>query len=105
MVFHLMDSRHGPLEQDLNIMELMQKLPPHARYVAVLTKADKNNGKISMEVVHQVREALDRNGLGETPVVITSAVNRLGRDDMWRYLSLAIKRPAKKSKGEGGGKE
>ncbi len=38
-----------------------------------------------------VRTALEAHGLGsDTPVIVTSAANRLGRDDMWRYLRLVV---------------
>lgn len=39
-----------------------------------------------------VASALAAHGLADTPVIVTSAANRLGRDDMWRYLRLAVLR-------------
>jgi GTP-binding protein len=51
VIFHLIDSRHGPLAQDLKIMDaITQRLPHHVSYVVVLTKADKKDGKVSPTV-------------------------------------------------------
>ena len=57
----------------------------------ILTKADKKDGKVSSLLKQQVADALDMFNLKETtPVIATSAVNRLGRDEVWRYLRLAV---------------
>merc|ERR1712137_1347186 len=43
VVFHLVDARHGPTEEDASIMRQVGKdLPDYAKYVVVFTKADKN---------------------------------------------------------------
>ena len=43
VVFHLIDSRHGPIDEDSNIMrQISRNLPKSVSYVVVLTKADKN---------------------------------------------------------------
>jgi len=61
------------------------------QYVVILTKADKKDGKVSPLLQQQVADALDSFDLKETtPVIATSAVNRLGRDEVWRYLRLAV---------------
>jgi hypothetical protein len=38
VLFHLMDGRHGPVGQDIDIMTNMAQMPASARYVVVLTK-------------------------------------------------------------------
>lgn len=98
VVFHLVDSRHGPTEEDKKIMkQVSQSLPGKANYVVVLTKADKNikgaakdaQGKVSKDVMHSLRDAMNHNGVGKRPVILSSSETKLGRDDLWRYLRLA----------------
>lgn len=40
-------------------------------------------------------KALEERGHRDTPVILTSAISRLGRDEMWRYLRLAVLKPDK----------
>jgi GTP-binding protein len=98
VVFHLIDSRHGPTTEDSRIMnEFSQILPQKVTYVVVLTKADKNvkgvtkknEGKVSRDVMESLRKTMKKNTLGKVPVILTSAETKLGRDDLWRYLKLA----------------
>lgn len=98
VVFHLIDSRHGPIDEDSNIMkQVKENLPKNVAYVIVLTKSDKNVkgsskknlGKVSQKVMDDLREAMKENGVGNAPVLITSSESKLGRDDLWRYLRLA----------------
>jgi len=98
VVFHLVDSRHGPTEEDASIMKQVGKdLQRSASYVVVLTKADKNvkgasnknAGKVAADLMNSLRETMKENGVGSSPIILTSAETKLGRDDMWRYLKLA----------------
>jgi GTP-binding protein EngB required for normal cell division len=98
VVFHLIDSRHGPIDEDSNIMKkVSENLPKNVAYVVVLTKADKNvkgsskknPGKVSNDVMNALREAMRANGVGSAPVLVTSSESKLGRDQIWRYLRLA----------------
>ncbi|KAL3902512.1 MAG: hypothetical protein SGILL_010795 [Bacillariaceae sp.] len=98
VVFHLIDSRHGPIDEDSNIMkQVSENLPKNVNYVVVLTKADKNvkgnskknPGKVSNDVMSNLRETMKSNGVGSAPVLVTSSESKLGRDQMWRYLRLA----------------
>lgn len=110
VLFHLIDSRHGPTGEDQNIMNFVgEYLPSSATYVVVLTKADKNiknnnantivttsninnervRGKVSKNVMHSVREAMKQSNVGKYPVIMSSAETKLGRDDLWRFLRLA----------------
>ena len=98
VVFHLIDSRHGPIDEDSNIMkQVSENLPKNVSYVVVLTKADKNvkgsskknPGKVSNDVMYNLRETMKSNGVGSAPVLVTSSESKLGRDQMWRYLRLA----------------
>lgn len=100
VVFHLIDSRHGPIDEDSNIMKQVgENLPANVAYVIVLTKADKNvkgssaknkkPGKVSMDVMEKLREVMRENKVGKAPVLLSSAETKLGRDDIWRYLRRA----------------
>ena len=112
VVFHLIDSRHGPIDEDSNIMkQISTNLPKGVSYVVVLTKADKNlkkkggnvssnnsggskmkkrtHGWVSSKVMTKVRDAMQENGVGNAPVLLTSSETKLGRDHLWRYIRLA----------------
>mmetsp|Transcript_1960 Transcript_1960/g.2198 ORF Transcript_1960/g.2198 Transcript_1960/m.2198 type:complete len:566 (-) Transcript_1960:145-1842(-) len=98
VVFHLIDARHGPTDEDKNIMKQMGEILPKAvKYVIVLTKSDKNvkgpsaknTGKVSEVVMNGVNEALKENKVTNAPVILTSAETKLGRDELWKYMRLA----------------
>jgi len=98
VVFHLIDGRHGPIDEDENIMKQISETKPHyVHYVIVLTKADKNvkganvenGGKVSKTILEKVRKCAQDNNVGSAPILLTSAETKLGRDDMWRYMRLA----------------
>lgn len=98
VVFHLVDGRHGPIDEDANIMrQVAESLPKNVAYVVVLTKADKNvkgasrkrPGQVPMDVMNTLRETMRANKVGNAPVIVTSAETKLGRDDLWRFLRRA----------------
>jgi len=105
VVFHLIDSRHGPTGEDATIMkQISDNLPASsasAKYVVVLTKADKNikggaaakesGGRVSRSVMDALKETMKESGIDvkRVPVVITSGQTKLGRDQMWKFLRLA----------------
>ena len=98
VVFHLVDGRHGPIDEDSIIMKQVgESLPKNVAYVIVLTKADKNvkgpstknPGKVSIDVMNSLRETMKANKVGNAPVILTSSETKLGRDDIWRYLRRA----------------
>ena len=72
-------------------------LPKGVAYVVVMTKADKNVkgslksklGKVSRDIRDRLREVMKENKIGNSPIILTSAETKLGRDDIWRYLRLA----------------
>lgn len=104
VVFHLIDARHGPTEEDGKIMQKVgaimgsEQQQNNAKYVIVLTKADKNvkgatsetnPGKVSESIREKLIDTMKANRVGYAPIVLTSAETRLGRDDVWKYLRLA----------------
>jgi len=92
VVFHLVDGRHGPLADDVELMRVIAGSGTAAAYVVVLTKVDKLDGaRVRARVTAKVAAALADAGCPpDVPVVATSAESRLGRDEMWRYLQLAL---------------
>ena len=97
VLFHLVDARHGPIDDDIRIMKQVgESLPKYVTYVVVLTKADKNvkdtrkkSGRVSKDVVNKLRETMKEAKVGGAPVILTSSNTKMGRDDMWRYLRRA----------------
>lgn len=98
VLFHLVDARHGPTDEDARIMKQVgETLPKSVKYVVVLTKADKNvkgastknSGRVIKPVLEKLRETMRANKVGNAPAILTSSETKLGRDDMWRYLRLA----------------
>jgi GTP-binding protein len=100
VVFHLIDARHGPIDEDAKIMQKVGNIldSQRTKYVILLTKADKNvkkadsesnPGKVSDKVWEKLLETMKSNRVGNAPIVLTSAETRLGRDKVWKYLRLA----------------
>lgn len=98
VLFHLVDARHGLIDEDTTIMkQVAESLRPGVSYVVVLTKADKNVngassknlGKVSRDILNKLHETMVACGVGNAPVVLTSAETKLGRDQIWRHLRRA----------------
>ena len=97
VLFQLVDSRHGALKDDLELMSLVSEVGVAGggakpfEHVIVLTKMDKREGMDVTAVLEMVRKALLVTGCDpeRTPIVFTSSSSKLGRDEMWRYLRLA----------------
>jgi GTP-binding protein EngB required for normal cell division len=90
VVFHLVDSRHGPSSDDERIMKDIGTIlcKKQVAYVIALTKSDKI-GKVSQKVMDSLRVAMKNANISSSPILLTSAETKLGRDDVWRYLKLA----------------
>ena len=104
VVFHLIDARHGPTDEDVKIMQKIGSIigskeqKNNAKYVIILTKADKNvknassqknPGKVDLVVREKLKETMKANKVGFAPIVLTSSETRLGRDEVWKFLKLA----------------
>jgi len=96
VVFHLIDSRHGCVDEDERIMRLCAQMLTKERrsveYVVVLTKTDKGGkkgaGSVKNEILENVRETMRECGVGSRPIIQTSSETKLGRDDIWRFLGM-----------------
>jgi GTP-binding protein len=80
---HLVDSRHEPTKQDLQLHEwLEQGAKPH---LVVATKSDKlSNNELRKSLEHIKRV------LNDDKVVAYSARTGRGRDELWRAINSAI---------------
>lgn len=86
-VFHLIDSRHAPTERDEAFMELMREST--APHIIVLTKADKLSGNERARSLARVQRMLISHAI-ETPVVVTSAKTKRGREDLLAWIGDLI---------------
>jgi GTP-binding protein len=106
VLFHLIDSQTGPLEEDARLMSsLAGTLPVNEgrgktqgnralHYVVVLTKIDKQDGSVPPSVFDRLEQVLESTGLlssREIPVLTTSAQTKAGREAVWQYLRLLHK--------------
>ena len=110
IVFHLVDSRHGPTTVDRDIWNMIHRATllrqenheTPLRFAVALTKADKRDAKVGnptkTAIRDELRELFGDDAANNVPIVATSAETRRGRDSMWRYLRLAIQGAAVEGK-------
>jgi GTP-binding protein len=87
LVFQLIDSRHDPTKLDRELFQLMRESP--AAHVVLLTKSDKLSGNQRQKSVARARRAAAEYGL-ELPVVLTSAEDGRGRDEILDWMELHL---------------
>jgi GTP-binding protein len=101
-LFHLIDSRHGMMDADLECFALIETLPPTCQYVVVLTKADKRGGARKVDMIQDIRKELCRREINNpvragiaTPIVLTSSETKQGAPELWSIMldSMADERP------------
>lgn len=92
LIFHLVDGRHGALADDEALMTQIAATGRERDYVVVLTKMDKmDKQKVKQSILDRTRSALIRNGCpSDTPILLTSANSKLGREELWRELRSAL---------------
>ncbi|MDX1547069.1 MAG: ribosome biogenesis GTP-binding protein YihA/YsxC [Rhodothermales bacterium] len=83
-VFHLIDSRHPPTAMDEDVMAVMRQAP--VPYLILLTKTDKLSGNGRAKSRRGVEAVLDRMAL-EVPIILTSAEDGRGRDEVLRWIA------------------
>jgi GTP-binding protein len=83
VVFHLIDSRHPPMERDEDVMAMMRGSA--VPYVLVLTKADKLSGNARAQRLAAVEQVLAQAAM-EVPVIFTSAKKKQGRKDLLQWI-------------------
>jgi GTP-binding protein len=82
-VIALIDSRHGPLESDLELLAWLADL--RQRVVVVATKADKLSNKQRAEREREIKASFSH--LPIAGMVFYSSITALGRRELWRYVS------------------
>ncbi len=87
VVFLLVDSRHDPTKQDVEMYRMLYGKGFNPLIIA--TKTDKlTKNEISRKLAG-IRKVL---GAGpDTPVLPFSALNREGRDEIWEYIDYFVK--------------
>ncbi|MCK4539005.1 MAG: YihA family ribosome biogenesis GTP-binding protein [Candidatus Krumholzibacteria bacterium] len=98
-VIQLIDSRHPPTRDDL---EMIQNLVDGERkFLIVFTKVDKISGNEKAKMLKEFRSYFDGFSMGryrggqdqeefEIPMVLSSAKTGLGRDDIWRWIASRL---------------
>lgn len=91
-LFHLVDSRHGLLEADLDRLNKAQDLPESTDYCIVLTKVDKSLGPKSLRSIidsieSQVYSIVNSRSV---PILCTSSVDRTGTLGLWAQILSSI---------------
>jgi GTP-binding protein len=79
----IIDSRRGPTELDLQMVEWLEA--NHRPYVTVATKADKLSA-------NELRVTMKRSTdlIGKDVVIAYSAVKRTGQDRLWKEITTRI---------------
>lgn len=86
VVFLLIDIRHEPTKQDVEMYRMLYKKGFNPFIIA--TKADKISKNAKNKNISVIRKKL---GLApETPVVPFSALNKDGRDEIWEYIDSFV---------------
>lgn len=86
-IFHLVDSRHPPTALDREVMVVTRE--SNAPYIILLTKSDKLSGNQRHKSIDSVQRALCEVGR-EAGVVLTSAVDRRGREEVLGWIESLI---------------
>jgi len=81
-VIALIDSRHGPLESDLELLAWLAHV--RQRVVVVATKADKLSNKQRAERQHEIIAALRH--LPTFDLIFYSSITALGKKELWQQI-------------------
>lgn len=87
LLFHLVDGRHGLMKADDDLIELYRGF--EVPVVVILTKMDKLSGNERSKARRRVEDDLLGRGL-ELPIVSTSSRTGRGREEVLRWLELAV---------------
>jgi len=82
----LIDIRHAPTEDDLNMVEWLTN--SGKRFILVGTKADKlSNNKLQSSLARTKRVLAWK---GEHDILAFSAVTGRGKDELWRWIEETL---------------
>lgn len=84
MVFLLVDIRHKPNQNDIQMYEWCVNYGFNP--IIIATKSDKIKRSQLQKQIKQIKEALDV--VEGTPVIPFSALNKSGREEIWEYIDM-----------------
>ncbi len=84
LIFLLVDIRHKPNQNDIQMYEWCDHYGFHP--VIIATKADKIKRSQKARQLMQIRETL--NVVEGTPVIAYSSMTKEGRDEIWEYIDM-----------------
>ncbi len=83
LVIHLVDSRHDATRHDQGVMQFMKGSP--VPYLIIMSKADKLSKNKLLASRKKLNAVLHEIGL-EVPIVMASANDKSGRDEIWKWI-------------------
>ena len=83
-LFVLVDSRHAPLKNDLEFINWLGK--NQVPFAIVFTKADKNSSSALESSIAKYKKTLNETWEELPQIFITSASNRMGKDEILGYI-------------------
>ena len=89
---HIVDSRHEPTKQDLQLHDWLEHY--QRPYLTVATKADKLSSNELRRNLERMRRALGRE------VLAYSSTTRCGRDKIWQAIESALNQSWAEEKGD-----
>jgi GTP-binding protein len=98
-VIQLIDSRHAPTKDDLEMIQNF--VDGEKAFLIVFTKSDKIKGNERARMLKEFRSYFDGFTIGkytggpdqeefEIPMVLSSAKTGMGRDDIWRWIASRL---------------
>lgn len=85
VVLVLVDARRGLEDEDRQLLEYLEHIGKHA--IVVVTKVDKLKTNERFALANDIAKAA--RGAQAVPVILTSADESIGRDELWRALLRA----------------
>jgi GTP-binding protein len=98
-LFHLIDSRHGFLTSDHELLDVLEILPAHVQYAIVLTKADKKGGGLNIDSFEKIKNIISEKQSSlknefsrnrKIPILLTSSLTKQGGAEVWSVMLDAI---------------
>lgn len=84
LVFLLVDIRHKPNQNDIQMYEWCVNYGFNP--IIIATKSDKIKRSQLQKQIKQIKDALQV--VDGTPVIPFSALNKIGRDEIWEYIDM-----------------
>ncbi len=87
VVFLLVDIRHEPSANDVNMYRML--LSKGLNPLIIATKADKVSKNVRNKNLSVIRKKLEL--IQDTPIIPFSALNKEGKDEIWEYVDYFVK--------------